>query len=55
MDGVRKCNAADENECKECQNGNVQFLFLFDDCVAEFICRQDGELNAATKRKHLVE
>ena len=40
MDGLCKCVTFFTHGCKECKKGNVQFLFLFDDCFAGIVCQQ---------------
>jgi hypothetical protein len=52
MDGGSKHTVVCEDGCKECKNGNVQFLFLFNDSVAGVVCRQDSAGYSALKNKN---
>ena len=40
MDGICECVVVHPHGCKKCKTGNVQFLFLFDDCSAGIVCQQ---------------
>jgi hypothetical protein len=40
LDGVCKYYFIYKDGCEERQKSNVQFLFLFDDCVAGAVCGQ---------------
>ena len=44
MDGICKCVIIHPDGCKECKKGNVQFLFLFNDCFAGLVCQQNVDL-----------
>ena len=40
MDGVHEHPAIYKDGCKKCKRRNVQFLFLFNDCVTGIVCKQ---------------